>query len=227
MSELRLHPDQRAALTAVTVIVAVVTALTFLFGFGNVWTLALRLGVPAWVAPLVAPSVDLSVVALLVGVRQLALAGSDLAVLRPARRLLIFCGLATLALNVAEPLSVGAYGTALFDAVGPVLLIGWADVGPAFLRAIASVRDIEAPRPEPSDFDTLSQAVLRHRPDDELLEQARVADSDHWARHQRPISVDRLRMKLRVGSDRARMLVATLRQESAERERGTQPASVS
>ena len=130
MSEPRLHHDQRVALTAATVIVAVVTALTFLFGFGNVWTLALRLGVPIWVAPLVAPSVDLSVVALLVGVRQLALAGADLAILRPARRLLIFCGFATLALNVAEPLSTGAYGTALFDAVGPVLLIGWADVAP-------------------------------------------------------------------------------------------------
>jgi hypothetical protein len=29
-----------------------VVGLTFMFGFGNVWTLALRLGVPPWVAPL-------------------------------------------------------------------------------------------------------------------------------------------------------------------------------
>lgn len=194
----------------------------------NVWTLALRLGVPTWVAPLIAPSVDLSVVALLVGVRQLALAGADLAILRPARRLLLFCGLATLALNVAEPVSTGAYGTALFDAVGPVLLIGWADVAPAFLRAIAAVRDTAEPGPEPPDeFDSLNQAALRHRPDEQLLELARAADAAHWSAHQRPISVDRLRQKLRVGSDRARRLVAELRQESVAREQRTRPARAS
>jgi len=36
----------------VTVIVGVVVALTFLFGFENVLALGLRLGVPLWVAPL-------------------------------------------------------------------------------------------------------------------------------------------------------------------------------
>ncbi|MEV4604978.1 hypothetical protein AB0K15_47500 [Amycolatopsis sp. NPDC049253] len=34
-------------LSGVTLIVGVIVALTFLFGFGNVFTLALRLGVPA------------------------------------------------------------------------------------------------------------------------------------------------------------------------------------
>jgi hypothetical protein len=33
----------------------------------NVFNLALRLGVPVWVAPLVAPAVDLSIVGLLLG----------------------------------------------------------------------------------------------------------------------------------------------------------------
>lgn len=42
--------------SAVTGIIGVVAGLTFLFGFGNV----LSLGVPGWVAPLVAPDVDLS-----------------------------------------------------------------------------------------------------------------------------------------------------------------------
>jgi len=37
----------------------------------------------------------------------------------------------TLALNVAEPLLSGDYGKAAFDAVGPVLLIGWEEVGRA------------------------------------------------------------------------------------------------
>ena len=55
---------------AVTVIMAAVVGLTFLFGFGNVLNLALRLGVPGWVAPLVTPAVDLSVVGLLLGIRH-------------------------------------------------------------------------------------------------------------------------------------------------------------
>jgi hypothetical protein len=43
-----------AVVRAVTVIMGTVVGLTFLFGFGNVLSLALRLGVPVWVAPLVA-----------------------------------------------------------------------------------------------------------------------------------------------------------------------------
>jgi hypothetical protein len=76
-------------LTSVSVLAGSVVALTFIFGFGNVWTLALRLGVPVWVAPLVAPAVDLSIMGLLVGTRHLALAGASADQLRPARRLLI------------------------------------------------------------------------------------------------------------------------------------------
>lgn len=45
--------ERKVTLHAVTLIMAAVVGLTFLFGFGNVWTLALRLGVPPWVAPLV------------------------------------------------------------------------------------------------------------------------------------------------------------------------------
>jgi hypothetical protein len=44
----------------------VVVGLTFLFGRGNVLNLAPRLGVPIWVAPLVAPAVDLSILGLLI-----------------------------------------------------------------------------------------------------------------------------------------------------------------
>src|SRR3954471_16476494 len=94
---------------AVTVITGTVVGLTFLFGFGNVLNLALRLSVPAWVAPLVAPAVDLSILGLLLGIRQLALAGSTPVQLRPAHRLLIFASVVTLALNVADPLVAGQY----------------------------------------------------------------------------------------------------------------------
>lgn len=132
----RQPPESAVVVRAVTAIIGTVVGLTFLFGFGNVLNLALRLGVPGWVAPLVAPAVDLSVIGLLIGTRHLALHGASSALLRPARRLLIFASVVTLALNVADPLVAGEYGKAAFDAVGPLLLIGWAEVGPGFLRAI-------------------------------------------------------------------------------------------
>jgi hypothetical protein len=125
------HPDRSRdpVLTVVTVIVGVIVALTFVFGFGNVLALAIRLGVPLWVAPLVAPAVDLSVVGLLLSIRHLSLRGAEIGAMRPARRLLLASSVVTLALNVAEPLLAGEVGKALFDAVGPLLLIGWAEVG--------------------------------------------------------------------------------------------------
>lgn len=61
---------------AVTVIIAAVVGLTFLFGVGNVLSLAMQLGVPVWVAPLVAPAVDLSILGLLLATRYLALHGA-------------------------------------------------------------------------------------------------------------------------------------------------------
>jgi hypothetical protein len=64
--------EREITLRTVTVIMAAVDALTFLFGFGNVWPLALRLGVPPWVTPLTASAVDLSVRGLLPGTRHLA-----------------------------------------------------------------------------------------------------------------------------------------------------------
>jgi len=52
----RSGSDEATVVKAVTAIMGVVVGLTFLFGFGNVLNLALRLGVPVWVAPLVAPA---------------------------------------------------------------------------------------------------------------------------------------------------------------------------
>ena len=78
-----------------------------------------------WAAPLVGPAVDLSVIGLLVGVRYLVIHGVEPSRLRSVRVLLVFSGLATLAVNAAEPVLRGDYGRAAFDAVGPLLLIGW------------------------------------------------------------------------------------------------------
>jgi hypothetical protein len=111
--------EREVTLRAVTVIMALVVGLTFLFGFGNVWALALRLHVPPWVAPLVAPAVDLSVLGLLLGTRYLAVHGASAEQLRPARRLLVFSGVVTLALNVTDPLLAGEEGRAASTRSGP------------------------------------------------------------------------------------------------------------
>lgn len=51
-------------------IMGVVVGPTFMFGFENVLSLGLRLGESGWVAPLVAPAIDLSVLALSLLVRR-------------------------------------------------------------------------------------------------------------------------------------------------------------
>ncbi|SEP53298.1 hypothetical protein [Amycolatopsis saalfeldensis] len=235
----RSGSDGAAVVQAVTVIMGVVVGLTFLFGFGNVLNLALRLGVPVWVAPLVAPAVDLSILGLLLGTRHLALAGAPAEQLRPARRLLIFASVVTLALNVADPIVAGEYGKAAFDAVGPLLLIGWAEVGPGLLQAMSAsrfdelIQGSELPAPTTGSVtrvadDEAGENAARHAQetvppegsatreasmmiDDDLLERARQEDTYHWAEHRRPISADTLRKRLRVGAARSRMLVSMIR----------------
>lgn len=226
-------PESAVVVRAVTVIIGVVVGLTFLFGFGNVLSLALRLGVPAWVAPLVAPAVDLSVIGLLLGTRHLALAGASSAVLRPARRLLIFASVVTLALNVADPLVAGDFGKAAFDAVGPLLLIGWAEVGPGFLQVIgeqgsprtvhrvvsSETSNVRAHSGAEDEVQVDDQGeddpreVGQVRGFDELLEQARREDAAHRVASQKPISADTLRVRLGIGATRARRLVKVVRSE--------------
>jgi hypothetical protein len=106
--------------------VTVVLVAAFTFSFTNVWALELRLGVPGWAAPLLASAVDLSVV----GSRQL----------RPGLLLLLFSGGATLVLNAADLILNGAYGRAAFGVVGPLLLMGWSQVGPGLLGQFYLVR---------------------------------------------------------------------------------------
>jgi len=140
-----LPTGERVTRAAVTAIMALIALLTFAFSFGNIWALGLSLGVSPWIAPLVGPAADLSVVGLLVAVRYLSLRGVDGRHLRPARFLLAVTGVATLTLNVAWPVAHRAYGRAAFDAVGPLLLIGWAEVGPGLLRHIHAVRTSPGP----------------------------------------------------------------------------------
>nr|WTB08252.1 SpdA protein [Streptomyces antimycoticus] len=234
--------ERVVTLRAVTLIMAAVVGLTFLFGFGNVWTLALRLGVPPWVAPLVAPAVDLSVLGLLLGTRYLALKGASREQLRPARRLLVFSSLMTLALNVTDPLLAGQNGKAAFDAVGPLLLIGWAEVGPGLLQAISGagsgtsseyekgdVRECSVEHAavmiEQKSVDIDQPQVLAPPEDDQrsqlgndgdgLLERALAEDAWHWEMYQRPISAETLRKRLHVGAARSRTLVSMVRSARA------------
>jgi hypothetical protein len=215
------RPPERGGspLAVVTVIVGVVVDLTFLFGFGNVLALALRLGVPPWVAPLVASAVDLSVVGLLLAIRHLSMSGASAEVLRSARRLLVASSLVTLALNVAEPLIAGDVGRALFDAVGPLLLIGWAEVGPGLLQALAEGR---RPVEQRSVLPTaeVREPAAKVAPttgglDPSLVERAKQVDAQHRERHQRPISAEELRKALGVGAKRSRILTRVVREEWA------------
>ena len=225
----------------ITVVLALITALTFAFGFGNVWALGRSLGVPPFVAPLVGPAVDLSVAGLLISIRHLSMAGVPPDQLRPARVLLTACGAATLALNIAGPVTAGAYGRAAFDSVGPGLLIGWAETGPSMLRflyarpghpgaALAGSNALpvlgEAERPAeptpvlnepasgpdgPGQADTGRAGGARAAGLEELLAEARRIDDDHRLRHSRPVSAETLRKQMRIGSMRARSLVQQVR----------------
>ncbi|MFI9245737.1 DUF2637 domain-containing protein [Streptomyces sp. NPDC053086] len=131
--------EDRITQRTVTVVMGIIAALAFVFSFGNVWALALRLGVPAPIAPLIAPMVDLSVVGLLVALRYLSLRGVPPEQMKAATRLMHVSGLLTLALNIAEPIVAEHYGRAAVDAVAPVLLLGWGAVGPQLLRSFHAV----------------------------------------------------------------------------------------
>ena len=88
------QPGEALTRRAVTVVTAAIVVMTFAFSLGNVTRLCLDLGITAWIAWLVGPAVDLSVIGLLTGMRFLSLHGytdaqlarlqRHAAVLRPA-----------------------------------------------------------------------------------------------------------------------------------------------
>lgn len=49
---------------------------------------------------------------------------------------------------MADPIVAGEYGKAAFDAVGPLLLIGWAEVGPDLLRALTAASQATGATPD-------------------------------------------------------------------------------
>lgn len=232
-------PEDRITQRTVTVVMAVIAALAFVFSFGNVWDLALRLGVPKAIAPLIAPMVDLSVVGLLVALRHLSLHGVPPEKVRAAVLLMHFSGLLTLALNITEPLIEGRYGRAALDVVAPLLLLGWGTVGPQLLRAFRTAQPatlpvadvpvtVAAPVPEPTEPtaslrpDSPSAPALPPEPihspvpaspvnvPEPLLHEARSIADAHRAQHGEPITVAQLKRRLGVGLPMATALHAAL-----------------
>lgn len=193
---------------SVTAVVFVIAGLTFCFGFGNGYAVGVQLGVPGWIAPLVAPAIDLSVVALLASMQYLRTNGYGGRLLGP-RLLLLFSGAATLAMNTAHPVITGAYGQACFYAVAPLLLIGWSEVGP---RLLASMHGTS---PGPSPVVRADEAGG----DAELVARARQLDAEHRQAHGRPITRDKLRAALKVSNTTASELVRRVRAELTEEAR--------
>ncbi|MET7902735.1 DUF2637 domain-containing protein [Streptomyces sp. NPDC005355] len=203
--------EDRITQRTVTVVMGIIAALAFVFSFGNVWALALRLGVPAPVAPLIAPMVDLSVVGLLVALRYLSLRGVPTEQIKGATRLMHVSGLLTLALNVAEPIVAGHYGRAAVDAVAPLLLLGWGAVGPQLLRHFHTVAHTtptptapDTPTPAPEPAPTAEPVSLKPEPAPAvtvpvpLLNAARTIADTYRAEHGQPITPAQLRTRLGV-----------------------------
>jgi hypothetical protein len=189
----------QAVRRTITSVVFVIAGCAFAFGFGNGWQIGLALGVPGWIAPLVAPAVDLSVVALLASVQFLRAHGVSDRLLGP-RLLLVTCGAITFGLNTARPILSGAYGRACFDAVAPLLLIGWSEVGPRLLALLHStVRDGDGTVPDRPAL-TL-----------DLIARARAAAQAHQDEHGRRITRDKLRAQLNVSNAVAGELLRELR----------------
>jgi hypothetical protein len=203
-----------------TAVVFVIASLSFAFGFGNGWLLGLALGVPGWIAPLVAPAVDLSVVALLGSLHYLRSRGLGGRLAGP-RLLLIGCGVITFGLNTTRSVMAGAYGRACFDAIAPGLLIGWSEVGPRILASLHGTVPVDGtpvPDEDQSSVVTGDQSVPsvplqpdRPAPSPEQIEWAKQLDQDHRQAKGRPITRDALRASLGVSNALAGEVLARVR----------------
>lgn len=207
----------------VTTAVLVIALLTFAFGFGNGWQLGLDLGVPGWIAPLVAPAVDLSVVALLASLQYLRAHGVG-GRLIAARLLLVLSGLITFGINTAHAILTNHLGQACFDAVAPLLLIGWSEVGPRLFgllhMPVLAVQDderdqygssVEVQDGKPSEDEPSVLSQNRPGPSPELFGRARTLADEYQRRNGRAMPRDRLRAQLHVSNATAGELLRLVR----------------
>jgi hypothetical protein len=212
----RALPGEQLTRRAITVVTAAIVAMALAFSVVNVTRLCLDLGVIAWIAWLIGPSVDLSVIGLLTGIRFLSLHNYTEQRLAKLNRFLRFCGLLTLALNTAGALWHLQFGTAAVDAIGPVLLIGWSETGPWLLREINAVCAPTTREPTTNEVSRASSPTAKPvliPPG--LLARTRELDAEHREATGRPISRDTLRTRLKIGRDRASALIAAVRAEAS------------
>lgn len=130
------HKDRVEQLTYTIVIgvLAAVPLLAFVFSFGNVGLHGVALGVDWRIAYLTGPAVDLSVVGLIVAGSYLSHRGYTEKQLWPVHLMSVLCGAVMLYLNCGQALYEHRWRLAVFDAVGPLLLVGWGAIGPWLLR---------------------------------------------------------------------------------------------
>lgn len=149
-------PDgvERVIYAVVLAVVAAVPLLAFAFSFGNVGLLGVSLGVNPRIAYLTGPAVDLSVVGLIVAGSYLSHRGRSDRDLWPVHTMSLACGAAMIALNCGQAVYEQEWRLAAFDAVGPLLLIGWGFVGPWLLRQIADARRLAPAAPAPESAPT-------------------------------------------------------------------------
>jgi hypothetical protein len=121
-----------------------VPALVFFFSFGNVGLLGTSLGVDHWIAFLTGPAVDLSVAGCVLAASYLSTRGWTERQLAPLHAAAIVCGLVMVALNTGGAVYIHHWRLASFDAVGPMLLIGWGFIAPWLWRQITEARSGKA-----------------------------------------------------------------------------------
>ena len=208
---------------AISFAVLVIAALTFAFGFGSGLSLGLKLGTPGWMAPLVAPAVDLTTLVLIVSIQYMRSNGVTNRLLGP-RLLLVFAGLTTIVLNIAVAVLEHHYGRAAFDAISPLLLLGWAEVAPGLLALLHGPRQAAGDHGEdsnslsvsvPEDMDAAPQPT---GPSHELGHGARELDAARRASTGRSIRRDVLRAELGISNALAGELLRIVRSAASDGE---------
>jgi hypothetical protein len=162
--------EDRITQRTVTVVMVVIAALAFVFSFGNVWSLALRLGVPA---PIAAGHYGRAAVD---AVAPLLLLGWGTV----GPQLLRHFHIVTTTDTTPAPAPAAVATT-------PV---------PAPTPAVANTEPVPAPAPVPA---TPAPAVPAVKVPEPLLNEARSIAESHQATHGQPITVPQLKARLGVG----------------------------
>jgi hypothetical protein len=132
---------ERITYAIVLSVATIVPLLAFAFSFGNVGLLGVSLGIDPRIAYLTGPAVDLSVTGLIVAASYLSHRGRSERELWPIHVMSLVCGSAMIALNCGQAIYVSQWRLAAFDAVGPLLLIGWGAIGPWLLRQLGNAKN--------------------------------------------------------------------------------------